>query len=406
MEKVNIITREFIKKVPKTDLHLHLDGSLRLSTLIELAKKDGVELPSYTESGLQEQVFKKQYANLGEYLAGFAYTCSVLQNKESLQRVAFELAEDCIAEGVRYIEVRFAPQLLVNDNLSAKDAIKAVADGLEMARKAHNISSVVSSGDDMEFDYGIIVCAMRRFNKFMGNYYSDLIKVMGENAPEKEIFSIASLIMAREAVKLRDEDGLPIVGFDLAGEEAGYPAAYHRDAYQYAHRNFMAKTVHAGEAYGAESIFQALTECYANRIGHGTFLFDKDAISDSSIEDREGYIRQLVEYVAAMRITMEVCLTSNLQTIPAIKSIKNHPVKKMLESNLSVSLCTDNRLVSHTSVTDEYELAVKELGISVHQFKNIILAGFKGAFYRNYNYKRNCVRKVIMLYNKLADDLL
>ncbi len=115
-----LLTREFIKRVPKTDLHLHLDGSLRLSTLIELAKAGDVELPSYTEDGLRSLVFKEQYKDLGEYLTCFAYTCGVLQSAENLERVAFELAEDCIEEGVRYIEVRFAPQLLVNKNLSIK----------------------------------------------------------------------------------------------------------------------------------------------------------------------------------------------------------------------------------------------------------------------------------------------
>jgi adenosine deaminase len=210
--------------------------------------------------------------------------------------------------------------------------------------------------------------------------------------------------MARVAVALRDNDGLPVVGFDLAGEEAGFPASYHSDAYQYAHSHFMAKTVHAGEAYGPESIFQAITECYANRIGHGTFLFSEKAIRDNNIEDRAGYINQLVEYVASQRITMEVCLTSNQQTIPSLKSLAVHPMAKMLERNLAVSICTDNRLVSHTSVTDEYEIAIKELSITPRQFRNIIIAGFKGAFYGSYNHKRDCVRKVIAQYNKLAKE--
>ena len=398
-----LLTKEFISRVPKTDLHLHLDGSLRLPTLIELAKNDNVELPSYTEDGLIDLVFKKQYNDLGEYLQGFAYTCGVLQTAENLERVAFELAEDCIAEGVRYIEVRFAPQLLVNKKLSVKESVAAVAAGLQKAQVIHNRSSTVKSGDDLEFDFGIILCAMRRFNKYMGQYYSHLMAIL-DKTPEKDLFSIASMEMVRVAVALRDEEGLPVVGFDLAGEEAGFPASYHSDAYQYAHSHFMAKTVHAGEAYGPESIFQAITECYANRIGHGTFLFSEDAISDKCIADRAGYVNQLVEYVASQRITMEVCLTSNLQTIPSIKSIAKHPIADMLDRNLAVSICTDNRLVSHTSVTREYELAVNELSITPHQFRNIIISGFKGAFYSSYNYKRNYVRKVIAQYDKLARE--
>ncbi len=160
-----LLTSEFIQSVPKTDLHLHLDGSLRLPTLIELAKAGGVELPSYTADGLRETVFKEQYNDLGEYLQGFAYTCGVLQTAENLERVAFELAEDCIAEGVRYIEVRFAPQLLVSKNLSVKESVQAVAAGLQKAQLAHNISSGVKDGEDLNFDFGIILCAMRRFNK-------------------------------------------------------------------------------------------------------------------------------------------------------------------------------------------------------------------------------------------------
>ena len=398
-----VLTKEFIRRVPKTDLHLHLDGSLRLPTLIALAKDGGVELPSYTEDGLIGLVFKKQYNDLGEYLQGFAYTCGVLQTAENLERVAFELAEDCIAEGVRYIEVRFAPQLLVNKNLSVQESVQAVATGLQKAQLAHNTSVAVTSDDDLEFDFGIILCAMRRFNKYMGQYYSHLMAIL-DKTPEKEVFSIASMEMARAAVALRDKEGLPVVGFDLAGEEAGFPASYHSDAYQYAHSHFLAKTVHAGEAYGPESIFQALTECYANRIGHGTFLFSEDAISDNCIENRAGYVNQLVEYVASQRITMEVCLTSNLQTIPSIKSIATHPIADMLNRNLAVSICTDNRLVSHTSITREYESAVNELHITPQQFRNIIIAGFKGAFYSSYNYKRDYVRKVIAQYDRLTKE--
>ncbi len=397
------ITKEFIKRVPKTDLHLHLDGSLRLSTLIEMAKAGGIELPAYTEEGLCDTVFKAQYNDLGEYLKGFSYTCAVLQNAENLERVAFELAEDCISEGVRYIEVRFAPQLLVNKNLSIKESVQAVAAGLQKAQSVHNLSASVKKGDDLEFGFGIILCAMRRFNKYMGDYYSHLLAILDET-PEKEVFSIASLEMARAAVALRDQYALPVVGFDLAGEESGFPASYHRDAYQYAHSNFMAKTVHAGEAYGPESIFQAITECYTNRIGHGTFLFSEDSISDDCIEDRASYVDKLVEYVACHRITMEVCLTSNLQTIPSISSIKEHPISKMLDRNLSVSICTDNRLVSHTTITREYELAVEELSITPHQFRNIVISGFKGAFYGDYNHKRDYVRKVINQYDKLAKE--
>jgi adenosine deaminase len=400
------ISRAFIEAIPKTDLHLHLDGSLRLSTLIDLAAQANVELPSTTEEGLRELVFKARYADLGEYLTGFAYTCAVLRRKEALERVAFELAEDNLAEGVRYIEVRFAPQLLAHDRLSMEDTIQAVTDGLERAKRTHNTSEPVRTGVDLPFEFGIIVCAMRRFNKAMGDHYRQLLTVL-ERAPRKDVYSIASLEMARTAVGLRDRLGLPIVGFDLAGEEAGYPAAYHKEAYSYAHCHFLKKTVHAGEAYGPESIFQAITECHSNRIGHGTFVFSSDMVQDPAVDDPVQYTEQLVEYIASQRITLEVCLTSNMQTTPSLQSVAIHPLGHMLEHNLSVSICTDNRLVSSTTVCDELELVSRHIPITPHQFRNLVVAGFKGSFYPgSYTQKRRFVRKVIERYDHLAERLL
>ena len=365
------ITREFIQRIPKTDLHLHLDGSLRLPTLIELARQEDVELPSYEVDGLREMVFKERYANLGEYLRGFAYTCSVMRNVENIERIAFELAEDNIAENVRYIEVRFAPQLHVQDGLTMEETVAAVAKGLERAKKQHNDTQAVHAGEDLPFEFGIICCAMRSFNEHMSPYYRRLINVM-PRAPKKELIAMASEEMARAAVQLRDEQGLPIVGFDLAGEEYGFPAAYHTTAYQFAHSHFMRKTVHAGEAYGPESIFQAITDCHANRIGHGTFLFCRDMIENPEVKDRDLFINQLAEYMASQRITVEVCLTSNTQTIPAIMDISSHPLRNMLEHNLSLSICTDNRLVSSTTPARELELMITNLDISRRQFRNII----------------------------------
>jgi len=401
-----ILTREFIRAIPKTDLHLHLDGSLRLGTLIELARKEGVALPAEDEEGLLRTVFKPRYAGLQDYLRGFRYTCAVLRNAENIERAAFELAEDCLAEGVRYIEVRLAPQLLTHAELPIEAILRAVAAGLSRAQRRHNALPKVKSGEDLPFEFGIIVCAMRAFNRNMGPYFRDLLGVMSR-APKREVFAIASLEVVREAVALRDECGLPIVGFDLAGEEAGYPAAYHVQAYQYAHSHFLKKTVHAGEAYGPESIFQAITDCHANRIGHGTFLFAHEMIRDSTIADRKKYCSDLAEYIASQRITVEVCLASNLQTCPELKRVERHPVAKMLEHNLSVSICTDNRLVSNTTVTRELELIANRLAVSPRQFRNVIIAGFKGSFFRgSYNQKRAYVHKVIEIYDRLEEKML
>ncbi len=400
------ITSEFIHAIPKSDLHVHLDGSLRIPTLIELAKSYKVELPSYEEAGLRELVFKDRYANLGEYLQGFAYTCAVLRDTESIERVACELAEDNIAEGVRYIEVRFAPQLHIRNELQLYDLISAVAKGLERGAKAHNLSHSVQDGSDLPFESGIIVCAMRSINEHMSPYFKRLFNLL-TGASHKELCSLASMEMVRGAVEIRDKYALPIVGFDLAGEEAGYPAKYHTQAYHYAHSHFMRKTVHAGEAYGPESIFQAITECHSNRIGHGTFLFSAEMITDDTITDKEAYIKSLAEYIASQRITLEVCPTSNLQTVPQFKTIADHPLSKMIESDIAVSICTDNRLVSNTTVTKELELVINALDLNQSQLRNLITAGFKGSFFAGgYKKKRAYVRKMMSIYTKQEKDFL
>lgn len=400
------ITRAFLEKIPKTDLHLHLDGSLRLSTLIELARAAKVPLPSETEAGLQELVFKEKYQDLPDYLRGFGLTVAVLQNPESLERVAYELAVDSIAENVRYIEVRYAPQLHIRPGFSMEQVVECVNRGLERAQKEHNATPAVRNGQEIPFHYGIITCALRFFNRHMSSYYAQIFDVM-PHAPAKEVMSVASLEMARSAALLHHQKGIPVVGFDLAGAEHGFPAIDHKNAYQYAHVHFLKKTVHAGEAYGPESIFQAITECHADRLGHGTFLFAADKIKDPAIKDPAYYVKCLVEYIASRRITLEVCPTSNLQTIPAITTVAEHPLREMLDANLSVSICTDNRLVSRTSVTRELELVCSSLPITPAKLRNIILAGFKGSFFPGpYNEKRALVRQIINRYDALEKQYL
>lgn len=392
---MNSEQRTYLEQIPKTDLHVHLDGSLRLSTLIELAREQGVELPSTTEEGLCETVFKTHYRDLPEYLSGFQYTVAVLQTEEALERVARELAEDNLAENVRYLEVRFAPQLHLSGDLSLDRVLRAVHRGLAAAQRTHNQSEAVRSGREIPFHYGIIVCALRWFVPEMSAYYRRLFQVM-PYAPAQTVYAAASMEMARTAVALRDRVDLPIVGFDLAGAEAGNPAGDHRQAFMVAHRHFLQKTVHAGEAYGPESIFQALTDCHADRIGHGTFLFRADKIRDPSIQDRKEYIEQLVESVARRRICVEVNLTSNLQTLPELERIEDHPLRQMIDHNLSATICTDNRLVSHTTVTRELTLAAETFSLTREQIRNLVVAGFKGSFFPGlYREKRAFVRQVL-----------
>jgi len=396
-----MITREFLLSIPKTDVHLHLDGSLRLKTLIELAQEYQVKLPSYTEEGLRRTVFKDKYSSLEEYLAGFAYTTAVMQSEAALERVAYELAQDNQAEGVRYIEVRFAPQLHQHRHLTAVNVLRAVDRGLSRARAEFNARPEVADGSEPPFEYGIIVCAMRMFARGFSEYFDDLLSVHA-HTDSRKVFGLASLELVRASVYARDEFGVPVVGFDLAGAENGFPAVDHKEAYHLAHKNFLQKTVHAGEAYGPESIFQAITDCHADRIGHGFYLFNPDKITDPSIEDREGYIADLSGYIADRRITIEVCLTSNMQTNPEIRTLSEHTFSSMRKAKLSVTFCTDNRLVSNTTVTDELQKAVEAFDISPKELKNFVIYGFKRSFFpRTYLEKREYVRNIINYYESM-----
>lgn len=390
--------------LPKTDLHVHLDGSLRLPTLIELAREQNVALPSTTEGGLRERVFKERYASLGEYLTGFQYTVAVMQTAAAIERVAFELAEDNQAEGVRYLEVRFAPQLHVHPGLDTLQVIAAVDSGLRRARDTFNRRPAILAGTEPPFEYGIICCAMRMFTGAFSHYYGTLFAAHPYARP-KHVYAMASLELARAAVIARDQLGLQVVGFDLAGEEAGYPAGDHRAAYDHAHRHFLKKTVHAGEAYGPESIFQAITDLHADRIGHGTYLLQPDAISDPGIDDPLDYVERLGNYIADRRITLEVCLTSNLQTNPQLERLEDHTFSVLRAHRLSTTICTDNRLVSNTTVTNELDLAVRHLGLTRADVKSIIIYGFKRSFFPgSYQRKRQYVRQVIDYYDSVVAD--
>jgi len=397
-------SEEFLFNIPKTDLHVHLDGSLRLSTLIDLAKQYKVELPSYTESGLTELVYKKQYKDLAEYLEGFKYTVAVMQNEEALERIAYEFACDNFKENVFYFEVRFAPQLHINSNLDYEKILLSVNRGLKRAKDEFNNKEEVKNGLKPLYNYGIIVCAMRMFNKYFSEYYNKLFQAHSFST-EKEIFKYASLELAKAVVYIRDNYNIPIVGFDLAGQENGYPPDTHYEAYDYCHKNFLKKTVHAGEAYGPESIFKAITYLHADRIGHGFHLFHADKIQDPDIKDKDRFIKNLSNYIADNRITLEVCLTSNLQTHPDVKNLKNHTFKDMIENDLSVTLCTDNRLMSYTSVTNEYKIATDNFDISPKKLKDIIMYGFKRSFYPdNYKNKRNYIRTIINYFDKVFSN--
>ncbi len=323
------IPYDLLKQLPKTDLHVHLDGSLRVNTLIDLAKKQGVELPTFDPKELEKIVMSgKNCRNLAEYLQGFDITLSVMQEPEALYRIAYELAEDAAEENVWYMEVRYSPILHTRKGLKLTTIVDSVIEGLQEAEKKFNIKT------------GIIICGMRNIN------------------PE------TSLMLAELSVAYKNKG---VVGFDLAGQEENYPAKDHRDAFFIIRNNNINTTAHAGEAFGPESIHQAIHYCGAHRIGHGTRLY----------EDGD-----LLNYVNDHRIPLEVCLTSNVQT-GAATSYETHPLRFYYDYGLRVTINTDNRLVSDTTVTKELYLAAKHLNLTLDDIKSIIIDGFKSAFLPN-----------------------
>jgi adenosine deaminase len=333
------VTEALLRALPKTDLHCHLDGSLRLQTILELATLDRVKLPSSDESGLREALHLGQVCkDLVEYLQAFDVTTSVLQTEHALERAAFELAEDAWNEGVWHLEVRYAPNLHTRRGLSLARIVDAVLRGLKRAEDLYGIST------------GVIVCGIR-------------------NIDPKESFRLAQLAVAYK--------GRGVVAFDLAGGEDGNPAKKHAESFALVLANNMNTTVHAGEAYGPESIQQALHFCGAHRIGHGTRL----------AEDGD-----LLAYVTDHRIPLEVCLSSNLQT-SVVTDLVNHPLRLYYDLGVRVSVNTDNRLLTDTTVTKELLLAHKNLGFTLEDLKVLIVQGFKSAFLP-YRRKRELLRRV------------
>jgi len=355
---------DFMRSLPKTDLHCHLDGSVRISTICDLARDKGnralaERLGYWLPEEIEEEAMGtmlypgKDCKSLEDYLRAFDVICAVLQTPESLERVAYELAVDCAAENIRYLEVRFAPQRHIHDDFSGMQVLEAVDRGLARAEAECNIKTA------------IIVCAMRHYAEGIG-YYHRRVREVYEYSTPKELASHCSLEIARLAVAAK-KNGLPrVVAFDLAGPEANFPPSHHTLAFYEIINNLMCSTVHAGEAYGPKSIRDAVTYLNANRIGHGTRVLDEG----------DG---ELLGFLRDQRIAVEVCLTSNLQT-KAIKSLDDHPFRSFLEAEVRASLCTDNRLVSGVTLTDEYVLAQKAFRFSAKELRRTVLYGFKAAF--------------------------
>ncbi len=322
------LSKEALRRWPKAELHVHLDGCVRPATMLELAKAQRVKLPAETPEALAAALTVKGARSLEEYLTKYQYTLAVLQTAAALERVAYEFVLDVAAENVRYVEVRYSP-LLHRPALTLVQAIEAPLRGIKRAE--------AETGTKV----GLIVCGIR-------------------TRPAAE-----SLELARAAVDYRTAG---LVAFDLAGAERGHPAREHRDAFAHAAQHGLACTCHAGEGDGAASIREALHVCGAQRIGHGTRLQEDPA---------------LLEEVVARRIPLEMCLTSNLHT-HTVAAIAEHPFRGYLERGVQVSLNTDGRLMDGISLTDEYFLAHSTLGLTREQLARVVLNACESAFLPDY----------------------
>ena len=330
------LDRALLKSLPKVLLHEHLDGVLRPQTIIELARAVGYsELPTQNPDELATWFY--QGANKGslpEYLRGFAHTIAVMQTEEALERVAYEQAEDLSRDGVVYFETRFAPIFHTRQGLSHQRVVSAVLKGLERGRQDFGVHS------------GLIICAMRNMN--------------------------VSLEMAELAVDFRERG---VVGFDLAGEEGGYPPKKHVDAFHFIQRENFNITIHAGEGYGKESIWQAIQYCGAHRIGHATRLIDDITVVDGKVVK----LGDLAQYVLDKRVPLEICLLSNVHT-GATPSVAEHPFRVFYDQRFRVMLNTDNRLMSNTTLTQEFEVAAKTFHLTLDDFEKLTINAMKSAF--------------------------
>ncbi|MFJ5533020.1 adenosine deaminase [Streptomyces sp. NPDC093261] len=329
------VDAEVIRRLPKAVLHDHLDGGLRPATVVELAAAAGHTLPTTDPDELAAWYFEA--ANSGDlvrYIATFEHTLAVMQSREGLLRVAEEYVLDLAADGVVYAEVRYAPELNTQGGLSMSEVVEAVQEGL-----AAGMAKAAAAGTPVRV--GTLLCGMRMFDR---------------------VREAADL-----AVAYRDAG---VVGFDIAGAEDGFPPADHLAAFEYLRGESVPFTIHAGEAHGLPSIHQALQVCGAQRIGHGVRITE-DIV--------DGKLGRLASWVRDRRVALEMCPTSNLQT-GAATSIAEHPITALKDLGFRVTLNTDNRLVSGTTMTREMSLLVEEAGWSVEDLRTVTVNALKSAF--------------------------
>ncbi|MET1007583.1 MAG: adenosine deaminase [Propionibacteriaceae bacterium] len=337
-----MIELEVLRAAPKVSLHDHLDGGLRPQTIIELAAEVGHELPASTAEELGDWFYRSANSgSLERYLETFDHTIAVMQTRENLIRVAREFVEDLAADGVVYGETRWAPEQHLVQGLSPAQAVEAVRDGLRE---------------------GMDVCRGRGQDIVV----HQLVTSMRHASPSREI--------AELAIRYRYEG---VAGFDIAGAEAGYPPTRYLDAFDYLKRNNAYFTIHAGEAFGLPSIWEALQICGANRLGHGVRIVDDIMIG----EDGRPALGDLAAYVRNERIPLEMCPSSNVQT-GAAASIAEHPIGLLKDLRFRVTVNCDNQLMSRTTLSREFYLLCEAFDYTLDDVRWFTVNAAKSAFYR------------------------
>ncbi|MFI7384492.1 adenosine deaminase [Streptomyces sp. NPDC049813] len=334
-------TSEQIRRAPKVLLHDHLDGGLRPGTVVDLAREAGYgDLPETDPDKLG--IWFREAADSGSlerYLETFAHTCAVMQTREALVRVAAECAEDLAEDGVVYAEIRYAPEQHLERGLSLEEVVEAVNEGFrEGERRARE--------NGHRIRVGALLTAMRH--------------------------AARALEIAELANRYRD---LGVVGFDIAGAEAGFPPTRHLDAFEYLKRENNHFTIHAGEAFGLPSIWQALQWCGADRLGHGVRIIDDIQVADDGTVE----LGRLASYVRDRRVPLEMCPSSNLQT-GAATSYREHPIGLLRKLRFRVTVNTDNRLMSGTSMSREFEHLAEAFGYTLTDFEWFTVNALKSAF--------------------------
>jgi adenosine deaminase len=329
------IATDLLAQAPKAVLHDHLDGGLRPETVIELAREYGyTNLPTHDVDELSTWFHRGAKRNdLVLYLETFAHTVGVMQDKDAIERVAFEAAQDLAADGVVYAEVRMAPELCTEGGLTLDEVMDAIMTGFEKGAAGTGLTIYA------------ICCAMRT--------------------------AARSLEIAELAVRWRDRG---VVGFDIAGAEAGYPPTRHLDAFQYVQRENFHATIHAGEAFGLPSIWEAVQWCGAERLGHGVRIVD-----DITGEPGQEKLGRLASYIRDRRIPLELCPTSNVNT-GVVGSIAEHPIGLLRRLRFRVTVNTDNRLMSDTSMTNEFRQLHDAFGWGLDDFEWLTVNAMKSAF--------------------------